>query len=293
MDLMRTSVFVCLFLSMLTGHAHAQGSLAPPSAPAPGMLRLDQVEPRTPITNLPYTISESGSYYVTGSLTSTNEGIKVGANNVTLDLMGFPISGSQVPGSIGIHVQGGEDIMLVNVAIMNGSIREFERGIVVENARGGRIRDLIVSANTSSGIELTRYASGSCTDYTIEDCIVRDNQGTGIYLNNGAGGLSLHKNHVIRRCSVSGNGTYGINAVFTSGCVIDGNVIGPQAFTSNTFGVRSINGSGNFIVRNFENGNTNGYSFSPGSDTRGPVVTTSGALSFTNSDSSPWANFSR
>ena len=45
-----------------------QGSLTPPGAPGETMKALAQVEPRTPISSLPYTISESGSYYVTGNL---------------------------------------------------------------------------------------------------------------------------------------------------------------------------------------------------------------------------------
>ncbi|MBA7679146.1 hypothetical protein ES703_87429 [subsurface metagenome] len=32
---------------------------------------LDEVEPRIPISSVPYTISESGSYYLTGDLTYT------------------------------------------------------------------------------------------------------------------------------------------------------------------------------------------------------------------------------
>jgi hypothetical protein len=35
----------------------AQGSLTPPGAPAPTMKTLTQIEPRTPISSLPFTIS--------------------------------------------------------------------------------------------------------------------------------------------------------------------------------------------------------------------------------------------
>ncbi len=56
-----------LTLSLFTLHSslHAQGPLAPPGAPAPTFKTLQQVEPRTPISALPFTISQPGSYYLT------------------------------------------------------------------------------------------------------------------------------------------------------------------------------------------------------------------------------------
>ena len=81
--------------TLLTITANSQGVLTPPGAPAPMMKTLQQIEPRTPISSLPYTISAPGSYYLTGPLNSTNTGITVAANDVTIDLMGFTISGAR------------------------------------------------------------------------------------------------------------------------------------------------------------------------------------------------------
>ena len=77
-----------------------QGSLTPPGAPGETMKTLAQVEPRTPISSLPYTISEPGSYYVTGNLSSTGSGIVIQASGVTVDLMGFSVTrgGGETPG---------------------------------------------------------------------------------------------------------------------------------------------------------------------------------------------------
>jgi hypothetical protein len=47
----------------------AQGSLTSPGAPAPTMKTLAQIEPRTPISSAPFTISVPGSYYLTTNLT--------------------------------------------------------------------------------------------------------------------------------------------------------------------------------------------------------------------------------
>src|SRR5689334_14686480 len=74
---------------------HAQGSLTPPGAPAPTMKTLSQVEPRTPISSLPYTITNPGSFYVTTNLnySGAGNGITVSSGNVTIDLNGFTLQG--------------------------------------------------------------------------------------------------------------------------------------------------------------------------------------------------------
>ena len=49
---------------ILTNESRAQGSLTPPGAPAATMRSLDQIEPRLPISSLPFSISQPGSYYL-------------------------------------------------------------------------------------------------------------------------------------------------------------------------------------------------------------------------------------
>lgn len=102
----------------------AQGPLVPPGSPAPVMKTLDQLEPRTPLTNtefmLPLEITNSGSYYLITNLVFAGWGIIVKTNNVTLDLNGFRLT-TILPGyGPGIYIEPG----LRNVTIKNGTIGE-------------------------------------------------------------------------------------------------------------------------------------------------------------------------
>ena len=75
----------------------AQGSLTPPpGVPAATMKTLDQVEARKPVQSLaaaaPYTISQPGSYYLTGNITvASGDAIVIASDDVSLDLNGFTI----------------------------------------------------------------------------------------------------------------------------------------------------------------------------------------------------------
>lgn len=90
--------YVLVFAAPVT--VLAQGSLTPPGQPAPTMKTLDQIEPRTPISALPFSISSPGSYYLTGNLTATADGasITVSADDVMIDLNGFTLAAGSTAG---------------------------------------------------------------------------------------------------------------------------------------------------------------------------------------------------
>jgi parallel beta-helix repeat protein len=160
----------------------AQGPLIPPGAPAPTMKTLDQIEPRTPISALPFTISASGSYYLTASLTAAANvnGITINASNVTLDLRGFEVIGTPGTAIFGIRVSVGRS----NVVIRDGTVRNWPgSGVVVENTAVPRVRVENVQAN-----------------------------------DNGSGGIALGIDSVVVDCTASGNVAHGISG--STGCKV-------------------------------------------------------------------------
>jgi parallel beta-helix repeat protein len=173
--------------------ARAQGLLTPPGAPTPMFKTLEQVEPRTPISSLPVTLSQPGSYYLTTNLVGAAglHGITITGPRITLDLMGFELRG--VPGSLsGIFLNPA-----TSPHIRNGNIVSWgQDGINGNNGGGGVIEELRVSSNTRYGIS---FNSGS----QIRKCIV---------FSNGDVGLLLSNDVQVDDCVASGNGTHGIQA---------------------------------------------------------------------------------
>src|SRR5438874_1365585 len=120
---MKTMLKALAFLSAFSFQlsVFSQGPLTPPGAPSPSMKSLDQIEARTAISTAPFTITTSGSYYLTQNLTvASATAITISASNVTLDLNGFTISSTESPAasSSGILIASG----LSNVTIVNGLI---------------------------------------------------------------------------------------------------------------------------------------------------------------------------
>ena len=205
--------------------AQAQGPLAPPGPPAPTMRTLEQIEPRWPITNLPFTISLPGSYYVTRNLTGTSgqNGITIAANGVTLDLMGFELIGAG--GALaGIHVSGTRNY----IVIQNGIVRAWPGGgITAQTAVDSRYSNLRLIANGNVGLNVG-------TQSVVQDCLAANNVTSGIFSDPGST-VTLINNQAIR------NGSAGIHAGQYS------TVIGCVAYSNSLDGIMVSIGS---TVRN-------------------------------------------
>jgi len=193
--------------------AFSQGSLAPPGSPAPSMKSLDQIEARTPISSLPYTIITQGSYYLTGNLTASGSGagITIEADNVTLDLNGFALIGGGSGTVAGINVP----VAQKNIYIRNGTVRGWTNGgVQAANTSNSILEKLRVSDNASNN----GLVAG--TGSTIKDCVATDH--TNYY------GLTAGPSSTVKDCVAASNGLgigSGDNCTII-GCTASANITG-------------------------------------------------------------------
>ncbi len=271
-----------------TATAWAQGSLTPPGAPAPIMKTLDQVEPRTPIGALPCVISQSGSYYLTANLTSTGHGVVVTASGVTLDLMGFTLTGDRDAPDYGVFVMGSSNNPVWNVVVRNGFVRNFGSGLRVKFGQDNVFEKLTIATNLAEGIYLDAAAFGRCDGNTIVDCTISGNGDYGVVLDGSFGWCS---GNTISGCRIRGNVERGLVLLECEGNRVEGNFISGQT-GGGSYGIYCSGTTDNLILRNICIGQISNYSITV-NDTYGPIVTDTGALPSTGAASHPWANFSR
>jgi parallel beta-helix repeat protein len=222
----------------------AQGKLTPPGAPAPVMKSLDQIEPRTPISSAPFTITNGGSYYLTANLIGASgaHGITIASGDVTLDLNGFALIG--VPGSKDAVYAG----TVTNITVRNGTVRGWGgNGVEVYDAYNEVLEHLTVSdVGGRYGIDAYGAVLRDCVlersgtnasiymeNGVVRDCTVLDSPGVGIDAEAGSKVLDCVVNHGqsdgidaydsdVRNC-VSRDNDYGIYVVSgtVSGCHVE------------------------------------------------------------------------
>jgi parallel beta-helix repeat protein len=224
----------------VAGITFGQGSLTPPGAPGATMKTLNQVEPRTPISSLPYTITNSGSYYVTASLTTTGHGVVIETSGVTLDLMGFTISGDRGSSDYGVFLDGATNSTIQNVVVRNGIVRNFGLGVRAEYIQDSRFEFLISAANLYNGVNFSS-SQGLCNGNSITDCTISGNGSIGVYLPGGSGQCN---GNTIADCTISGNGSYGIYFNGEYGQCDGNNIVDCTVSANGNYGIHLRGNSG-------------------------------------------------
>jgi len=183
------------------------GQLSPPGPPTSGTMKpLSEIEPRIPIrqADIPLTISTSGSYYLVENITASQNAINVFADDVTIDLQGFTIKGSDSVGSCGFNMFGRR-----NVEIRNGTIRDFSTAL----------------SDTSTG----------CQDLSFVNLRVISNLANGI--------VATGSNVLVEKCTLSQNGSTSASSQYAIRVGAGATVVGNRVYsnfnsaTGMTFGI--------------------------------------------------------
>jgi len=180
----------------------------------------------TAITSIPYTISSSGVYCLTGNLSmgrTTGRAIYIGADDVVLDLNGWTLEGT---GGLATQTTGIKAYKRKNITIRNGTIRGFFKAVYLEGlkSQGHLIEDIQADGNTYAGL----WIQGS-NNIVRRNRVVNtggstiDDQAVGIFFY-GHGGRVLN-NDINSLVATSIGGAYGIFFSYVYGTVVEGNRI--------------------------------------------------------------------
>jgi len=291
---MNIKTLVAVFFSTcLLYSAVGQGALTPPGAPAAMMKTLDQIEPRTPVntntapgnSSAQFVISQPGSYYLTGNITSAGvsgqNGIEIVTNNVTLDLNGFSLLAVQniASGNNTVHDSA---IYLTsncnNITVRNGIISGWGlTGLYAVSSANDTFEHLTVVDNMWGMDCLGRVI--------IKDCLVASNSWNGIAIVPGSDGSEVIDNEIAGN-DTSGSSQLGALIIQSSNNRIEGNHItgnsGAGIWIATSAYLTDFN---NIVIGNSVIGfGANNYIIVAGNDV-GPIGNAS-------TNASPWANFS-
>jgi hypothetical protein len=137
------------------------------------------------------------------------DGVVIGASQITLDLAGHTIDGTDASGSVGVNNRAGHD----GVTVTHGAIREFRASVDLRNQQNGEVSHLVtgnISLFDSSDIRIERNVAGG-----------------GIGLLNDSDRVLIARNDVAGGVILSGVSPSVFGGGFPDGAIIDRNTIRP------------------------------------------------------------------
>ncbi len=199
----------------------------------------------------PCTISNPGTYRLTGPLTLSGNGdaIHVTVNHVTIDLNGFAITVTG-PSSSGSGINGN----VAELRVENGTITNFAGGYGILAGAQAIIRNVQADAN-KNGIQTGNNS-------VIQGCTAAANGNNGIYCNG---------NGCVISANTANSNFIGIYC-YESGCLISGNT----AISNSEYGIYAADlttGYGGNVLKNTTNV-SNGTSMGNNVCTTGGTTTT-------------------
>lgn len=200
------------------------GPLDPPGAPAP----TDSVKlPGTPISSLPFVISQPGNYYVTRNLSmaTTGDGITIQASNVTVDLMGFELSAGVSQSAA--FSEGGGSPARTGWVIRNGTIRDWlYSAIWGPDVTSSLFEDLTIISSNAAFTEHSIYTGNGNTVRALR-----------MRTNTANGAIRLGEDSRVSECTIEATGSsfpagveLGANSSL-SDCTINGYATGMKLGT--------------------------------------------------------------
>ncbi|MGC9309790.1 MAG: right-handed parallel beta-helix repeat-containing protein, partial [Candidatus Nanoarchaeia archaeon] len=174
-------------------------------------------------------------YTLNQSFTASGTCIRVQANNVTLDMNGYNITGDG--DGYGIYLLQKNDVI-----IRNGSIYNFSRGIYLGQSNDNQITNMVINNNTERGVVL---AGPESDDNIIEYSTISYNSLDGIWFQSGSASDGSDSN-LIQHNTINNNGDNGIVMDYNA----DTNQIINNTINSNTDAGVNIKGYSNIIENN-------------------------------------------
>jgi hypothetical protein len=137
---------------LLTLLCAAAGLLSIPAFAVDGLKLINQAT-IVAAGGYPYTISQPGSYQLSGNLSVTATafaGIEITTSNVTLDLNGFTVLCSGVETSAGIETASSSGAYYNNIQVKNGKVSGCGNGVLLLYGSNTDVESLLVSGYGSS-----------------------------------------------------------------------------------------------------------------------------------------------